>query len=569
MKKLLIAVSLLLSMQSYSQNGEFRQRDSTIRGIYSSGSTAAEYSTFLLSPIFKELMARQEGFNKVFVYDSATRMYGFRDYPSGGGGVSDGNKGDITISGSGATYTVNNDIVTFAKMQNITTSRFLGRTTASTGDVEELTGTQATALLDVFTTSVKGLVPAASGGSTTTEFLRKDGSWQVPAGGGGGSGITIGTTAITSGTVGRILFEGSGNVVQQSANIFWDNTNKFLGVGTSTPASPVDIIHGTGTSDATIQGLTAGTTNTSYPTKSRWASNYNQSYFTQNASYNGSGWVADNTSLPMAGIIFDCFNSGNGSVRIHTSQTNNAGIGTETATFLYNGTAGFGVTTPTAFVHITAGTTSTPPLKFISGGTFLTTPQAGSMEYDGVGFYLSPSTIRKRIPLFTNAVPGNGEILIGNGTDFTKATLASADGSIAITNGAGAIDLATTYGVKASGDLVGQTTTQNLVSYTTPNNGLVGIYKVSAMVTVTAVSAGVLTTTLTYTDETNASRTITYFGMGATSAGLTTTGKSNFPPADEIHCQPNTAITVTTTLTVGTATFNGSSTVMLQRTYAL
>lgn len=45
------------------------------------------------------------------------------------------------------------------------------------------------------------------------------------------SGLTIGTTAITSGTVGRILFEGTGNVVQQDSTLFWDNTNKRLGVG--------------------------------------------------------------------------------------------------------------------------------------------------------------------------------------------------------------------------------------------------------------------------------------------------------------------------------------------------
>ena len=42
------------------------------------------------------------------------------------------------------------------------------------------------------------------------------------------SGITIGATAITSGTVGRVLFEGTGNVVQESANLFWDNTNGTL-----------------------------------------------------------------------------------------------------------------------------------------------------------------------------------------------------------------------------------------------------------------------------------------------------------------------------------------------------
>ena len=42
------------------------------------------------------------------------------------------------------------------------------------------------------------------------------------------TGITIGTTAITSGTVGRVLFEGAGNVVQESANLFWDNANGTL-----------------------------------------------------------------------------------------------------------------------------------------------------------------------------------------------------------------------------------------------------------------------------------------------------------------------------------------------------
>lgn len=46
-----------------------------------------------------------------------------------------------------------------------------------------------------------------------------------------GTGLTIGTTAIASGTIGRILFEGTGNVLQQDSTLFWDNTNKRLGVG--------------------------------------------------------------------------------------------------------------------------------------------------------------------------------------------------------------------------------------------------------------------------------------------------------------------------------------------------
>lgn len=51
------------------------------------------------------------------------------------------------------------------------------------------------------------------------------------------SGLTIGTTAITSGTVGRILFEGTGNVVQEDSTLFWDNTNKRLGVGATPDTS--------------------------------------------------------------------------------------------------------------------------------------------------------------------------------------------------------------------------------------------------------------------------------------------------------------------------------------------
>ena len=56
------------------------------------------------------------------------------------------------------------------------------------------------------------------------------------------TGITIGTTAITSGTVGRVLFEGAGNVVQQSSSLFWDAINNRLGIGTSSPARALDIL---------------------------------------------------------------------------------------------------------------------------------------------------------------------------------------------------------------------------------------------------------------------------------------------------------------------------------------
>jgi hypothetical protein len=79
---------------------------------------------------------------------------------SGGVGVTDGDKGDITVSGSGATWTIDNlavstakvanSAITYAKIQNVSaTDRLLGRSTAGAGVVEEITCTAAgRALLD-------------------------------------------------------------------------------------------------------------------------------------------------------------------------------------------------------------------------------------------------------------------------------------------------------------------------------------------------------------------------------------------------------------------------------------
>jgi hypothetical protein len=56
----------------------------------------------------------------------------------GGSGVTDGDYGDITVSGTNTVWTIDNDVVTFAKMQNISTDTLLGRDTAGSGDVEEI-----------------------------------------------------------------------------------------------------------------------------------------------------------------------------------------------------------------------------------------------------------------------------------------------------------------------------------------------------------------------------------------------------------------------------------------------
>ena len=86
--------------------------------------------------------------------------------------------GDVTGTGTGSfATTIGANKVTLGQMAQVATGSFLGRTTAATGNVEALTATQATALLNTFTTTVKGLVPAPV--TATGRFLKDDATWST------------------------------------------------------------------------------------------------------------------------------------------------------------------------------------------------------------------------------------------------------------------------------------------------------------------------------------------------------------------------------------------------------
>ncbi|MCP4586008.1 hypothetical protein, partial [Pseudoalteromonas sp.] len=99
-----------------------------------------------------------------------------------------------------------------------------GRTASGTGDVEDLTGTQVTSILDAFTSGLKGLVPASGGG--TTNYLRADGTFAAPPGSG-----TLDHAALTS-------------------NLAWSSSTHtgtanylagFTGAGAATNVNPTDL----------------------------------------------------------------------------------------------------------------------------------------------------------------------------------------------------------------------------------------------------------------------------------------------------------------------------------------
>ena len=96
----------------------------------------------------------------------------------------DGSAWNTALSVNPATgmVTLFNNSVANAALADMPTARLKGRTSAGTGDPEDLTAAEATALLNTFTAALKGLVPASGGG--VSAFLRADGSWSAPAGGG-------------------------------------------------------------------------------------------------------------------------------------------------------------------------------------------------------------------------------------------------------------------------------------------------------------------------------------------------------------------------------------------------
>lgn len=111
--------------------------------------------------------------------------------------VANGGTGASSLAGAGIVTTSQTNVVTNAMLSNVATATFKGRTTAGTGSPEDLTATQATALLntvvgDSGSGGTKGLVPAPVAGDSA-RVLRGDGTF--------GSAITLGTPqASTSGT---------------------------------------------------------------------------------------------------------------------------------------------------------------------------------------------------------------------------------------------------------------------------------------------------------------------------------------------------------------------------------
>lgn len=128
---------------------------------------------------------------------------------------------------------------------------------------------------------------------------------------------TFGTSApiFSTMTSGSVLFAGtSGILSQDNASLFWDNTNKLLGIGNSSPAARLDIVNNTAAND--VVSIKAASSQSGKLLGFKNSGGSSLAYFdsSSNLINPGSGWAISKRTDLATGLKFDFPNNGDVSI---------------------------------------------------------------------------------------------------------------------------------------------------------------------------------------------------------------------------------------------------------------
>lgn len=333
--------------------------------------------------------------------------------------------GDVTASGPGSVAaTIANAAVTNAKLANMANGTFKARITSGTGVPEDITGTQATTLLDDFvgdsgSGGTKGLVPAPASGDGSTKFLKADGTWDVPPGGAGGissiNGQTDAAQLLTVGTTGtdfNIDQSGSDTNVFNLPVASGTNTGKLSNTDWTTfnnkLSAAVTSINGETGAAQTLQVGSAGTNFAIVTTTNTQTFNLPTASATNTGKLSNTDWSTFNGKQAAGNYITaltgDVTASGPGSVAatIANSAVTNAKMADMTQATIKGRAAGAGTGAP---VDLTATQATAILNAFVgdsgSGGTkgLVPAPASGdsSKFLKGDGTWGSVSSLAGRL----------------------------------------------------------------------------------------------------------------------------------------------------------------------------
>jgi hypothetical protein len=258
------------------------------------------------------------------------------------------------------------------------------------------------------------------------------------------SSLTVGTTPIASGTIGRILFQNGSNLLGQDSDLFWDNTNKRLGVGaTPNTSTRLDVrSQGALITDVAFRVRNSANTANILTVNGKgqiWA--------------NGSGAIGTNTSFGELALNSNTTGTNNTAFGYNAGELNSTGIynvflgygagqnGTTAASSIFIGTNAGQNSNANNGIFIGQSTSLTGGLGTVSIGYVAgagTGTHNVSLGYQsGVGMTTGSTNIHIGYRTVTSGITtGNYNTLIGGecvvGAVSNTAVLSDGQGNIAI-----------------------------------------------------------------------------------------------------------------------------------------